>query len=459
MLERQPTLLVVDDEPDVVKSVQDLLRYDYRVLGATRAAQGREILDREDVDVVMSDQRMPETTGVEFLRAVREDHPDAVRLLFTGYADLRAVIAAINQGNVYRYIQKPWDPDELQTVVRDAVELHDLMAERKQLLAELQRRNEDLQAANAELERASALQVGFIEVVSHELRTPLTILLGLSRLAAGMPDLPAPLRDWLERIHQASQRLQRLVEQIVAMLMAGKFQQTLQCERVTLDRLLADAADDVRPFIELRRQTLRLEGVAPDLGSLPLDASKIRDCLNHLLLNAIKFTPDGGGSRWPPGGKTAMSRFASATTGSGLDRRSSHCSSNRSSPAGTPSTTRRDSSNTSERAGPRAERGQGVRRDARRDDRGPQPPDGAGPGHHVYGDAARRRAARYALVKILIADDDPIPRRLLQATLARWEYEVVVARDGAEAWQLLQNGDDDAPKLAILDWLMPAWTA
>jgi signal transduction histidine kinase len=294
MLERQPTLLVVDDEPDVVKSVQDLLRYDYRVLGATRAAQGREILDREDVDVVMSDQRMPETTGVEFLRAVREDHPDAVRLLFTGYADLRAVIAAINQGNVYRYIQKPWDPDELQTVVRDAVELHDLMAERKQLLAELQRRNEDLQAANAELERASALQVGFIEVVSHELRTPLTILLGLSRLAAGMPDLPAPLRDWLERIHQASQRLQRLVEQIVAMLMAGKFQQTLQCERVTLDRLLADAADDVRPFIELRRQTLRLEGVAPDLGSLPLDASKIRDCLNHLLLNAIKFTPDGG---------------------------------------------------------------------------------------------------------------------------------------------------------------------
>jgi DNA-binding NtrC family response regulator len=69
----------------------------------------------------MTDQRMPEMTGVEFLKRVRGEHPDAIRLLFTGYADIRAVIDAINQGNVYRYITKPWDPDELQTVIREAV--------------------------------------------------------------------------------------------------------------------------------------------------------------------------------------------------------------------------------------------------------------------------------------------------------------------------------------------------
>src|SRR5436189_2437429 len=85
----KPCLLVVDDEPDLVQSVQDLLRFDYRVLGATRASEGLRILQREHVHIVMSDQRMPEMTGVELLRQVKEKHPDAIRLLFTAYSDLK----------------------------------------------------------------------------------------------------------------------------------------------------------------------------------------------------------------------------------------------------------------------------------------------------------------------------------------------------------------------------------
>src|SRR5580658_8133918 len=91
-------LLVVDDEPDLVHSVQDLLRFDYRVLGATRAADGLKIMDQERVHIVMSDQRMPEMTGVEMLKRLRQSHPDVVRLLITGYADIKAVIDAINEG-------------------------------------------------------------------------------------------------------------------------------------------------------------------------------------------------------------------------------------------------------------------------------------------------------------------------------------------------------------------------
>src|ERR1022692_2308604 len=104
----KPCLLVVDDEPDLVQSVQDLLRFDYRVLGATRASEGLKIMQGERVHIVMSDQRMPEMTGVEMLRQVKETHPDTIRLLFTAYSDLTAVIDAINQGSVYRYIAKPW---------------------------------------------------------------------------------------------------------------------------------------------------------------------------------------------------------------------------------------------------------------------------------------------------------------------------------------------------------------
>ena len=125
------TILVVDDEPDVVKSVQDLLRLDYRVLGATRASEGIKIMQTEEVHVVMSDQRMPEMTGVQFLDRVKGEHPAAIRLLFTGYADITAIIDAINQGNIYRYITKPWDPDELQQVIRQAVARFEELADRK----------------------------------------------------------------------------------------------------------------------------------------------------------------------------------------------------------------------------------------------------------------------------------------------------------------------------------------
>src|ERR1700730_18019998 len=178
MVAARHCLLIVDDEPEVVHSLQDLLRFDYRVLGTTRAAEGLKLLDRENVHIVMSDQRMPEMSGVEFLPRMRDTHRDAIRLLFTGYADIKAVIDAINQGHVFRYITKPWDVDELQTVLRQAAERFDLFAELKQLLAELQEKNGQLEAMNAELRQSSNLKEAFIKVASHELRTPLTIVLG-----------------------------------------------------------------------------------------------------------------------------------------------------------------------------------------------------------------------------------------------------------------------------------------
>ena len=290
------TLLVVDDEPDVVKSVQDLLRYDYRVLGATSAEEARSILAFNEVHVVMSDQRMPDTTGVEFLRDVREAYPDAVRLLFTGYADVKAVIDAINQGNVYRYITKPWDPDELQATLRDAVRLYDLRAERTRLLEELRRKNEELEVRNADLKQANDLKTAFIGVASHELRTPITILLGLTDLAASLPDVPAPLPEWHDRMHRSADRLRHLTEQIISMLEGGQFQQRLERRYTNLSSFLAEAIDDVRPFIETRKQSLVEDYPAwpSDLGSMAIDAKKLRECVNQLLLNAIKFTPDGG---------------------------------------------------------------------------------------------------------------------------------------------------------------------
>ncbi|MCI0683596.1 MAG: hybrid sensor histidine kinase/response regulator [Gemmataceae bacterium] len=319
----KPCLLVVDDEPDLVQSVKDLLRFDYRVLGATRAGEGLALLSREDVHVVMSDQRMPEMTGVEFLKRVKDNYPDAIRLLFTAYADLNAVTDAINQGNVYRYISKPWEPDELRTVLRQAVDQHRLQAERKRLIKEVQEKNAQLEAANQELQEANELKRAFIKVASHELRTPLTLVLGLSEFAYKQGRLPPPMDDWLKQIYEASSRLNDRVDLMVKLLQAGRFERPLQPADVPLADLVRGAAQTVHSFIAERGQKLTLDVAddpGTDLGTVRVERDKMHDCIVQLLINSIKFTPDGGAIRLEAR-RTADGGAAVAVrdTGKGID--------------------------------------------------------------------------------------------------------------------------------------------
>jgi signal transduction histidine kinase len=287
------SLLVVDDEPDLVHSVQDLLRLEYRVLGATRASEGLKILEREPVHIVMTDQCMPEMTGVEFLRILRDRYPDTIRLLFTAYADIKAVIDSINQGSVYRYITKPWEPRDLQAVLRQAVEHYDLLAERKKLLAELQQKNDQLEKANTDLRQANDLKKAFIKVASHELRTPLTIVMGLADLSHKSAEANSSLSHWLERIYAGSLRLNERIDQMIKLLLADRFERPLARKDVPLADLVRSAATDVGTFIEQRKQRLEVDCPA-DLGTVCVEQDKIRDSVFQLLINAVKFTPDGG---------------------------------------------------------------------------------------------------------------------------------------------------------------------
>ena len=119
------TLLVVDDEPDVCDSVHDLLRREFRVLRAHSAADGMRLMQEDDVHIIMTDQRMPRTTGVELLEKVKVRNPNAVRMLFTGYADLDSIVAAINQGHIFHFLKKPWQPEDLLAAVRAAADEYD----------------------------------------------------------------------------------------------------------------------------------------------------------------------------------------------------------------------------------------------------------------------------------------------------------------------------------------------
>ncbi|GIW81635.1 MAG: hypothetical protein KatS3mg105_3442 [Gemmatales bacterium] len=140
-------LLVVDDEPDVCDSIHDLLRREFTVLKASSAEEGTRLMQENEVHIILTDQRMPRMSGVELLSNVRAKHPKAIRMLFTGYADMEAVIAAINQGHIYQFLRKPWQPDELVAAIKEAAAEYDrLVAEAEEkdrlcaIICDLQKR-------------------------------------------------------------------------------------------------------------------------------------------------------------------------------------------------------------------------------------------------------------------------------------------------------------------------------
>ncbi len=143
------TLLLVDDEENILNSLKRLLRRNgYRILTATSAEQGLTLLGENRVDVVISDQRMPGMHGVEFLRRVKDIHPDSVRMMLSGYTDLQSVTDAINEGAIYKFLTKPWDDELLCVNIEEAFR-------RKEMAVDNKRLGEKLQSANIELARVN----------------------------------------------------------------------------------------------------------------------------------------------------------------------------------------------------------------------------------------------------------------------------------------------------------------
>ncbi len=126
MAEKKQRILIVDDEPDILDSLRLSLELDYDVLTAEGGEAGLALLEKQEVAVIISDQRMPKMTGVEFLEKAQEISPNSVRLMLTGFADFDAIVEAINKGQIYRYISKPWEPRDLEMDVRRAVEAYEM---------------------------------------------------------------------------------------------------------------------------------------------------------------------------------------------------------------------------------------------------------------------------------------------------------------------------------------------
>ncbi|MBG6234411.1 response regulator RpfG family c-di-GMP phosphodiesterase [Pedobacter sp. CAN_A7] len=141
----QINVLYVDDEVHNLNSFKAGFRRLFNVFTAESAAEGLKVIETEEIHVIITDQRMPVMTGIEFLESIIPKYPDPIRILLTGYADINAVIDAINKGQVYRYIQKPWMDEDLRINIEKAFEIYMLRKENRELTEKLLVANEQLE--------------------------------------------------------------------------------------------------------------------------------------------------------------------------------------------------------------------------------------------------------------------------------------------------------------------------
>ena len=301
---KKHNLLVVDDEVEIQNSLRRQFRRICNVHTATSAAEGMQILAQVPIHAIISDQRMPQVTGSEFLKQVKGEYPDAIRLLLTGYADIQAVIESINQGQIYRYITKPWDATELETIVREAFDRHDLIVENRRLVDALRRYNEELEQkvqdrtaklahANQDLLILHQQKDWFLGMAAHDLRSPLSTVISVIDLVTDGYRLSQAEKDeMIGMIKGSIKGLLHLIDDLldITAIQTGKI--SLDKQPTVLGDLLADIVALDRHLAEAKQIRL-VADFAPNLPILTIDSGRIRQVTNNLISNAIKFSHSG----------------------------------------------------------------------------------------------------------------------------------------------------------------------
>ncbi len=297
---RPHNLLIIDDEADIVKALRRQFRPYYNIYMATSAAEGYQIMTEVAIHVIISDQRMPGMSGVEFFDRVKHEFPDAIRLLLTGYADIQSVIAAINDGNVFRYIAKPWDPAELDSIVREAFNKHDLILENRDLLQQLQAANHFLEQRvterTAQLRFANEQKDRFMGMVAHDLRGPIgTIQMCAETLRLAEPG-QAEQAEFLGMIEETAGHSLALINDLldIATIESGN----LVIERQTIDLVHFLGRISRRYLLVSERKGIRLAvkfdpTLDPVSANIRLDPRRIEQLLDNLLSNALKYSYSG----------------------------------------------------------------------------------------------------------------------------------------------------------------------
>lgn len=177
MKEGRHTVLFVDDEESILNSLRRLLRKEpYDILTASSGKEGLAVLAGQEVQLVVSDQRMPEMSGIEFLTEVKKNHPDTIRIILSGYTQVNSVMEAVNTGHVYKYLLKPWDNQQLMLELRQALEYYELQQANKRLDRQVVEQNRKLKEMNENLENLVRQRTRKLEMQNRALELTYAIL-------------------------------------------------------------------------------------------------------------------------------------------------------------------------------------------------------------------------------------------------------------------------------------------
>lgn len=270
-------ILYVDDEENNLTSFRANFRKQYEVFSALSAENAFEVLKENTINIIISDQRMPGTTGVEFLEQTVKLYPDSIRLLITGQADVEIVIDAINRGQISKYIQKPWDWEKLAIAIDNCVTLY-------QSREELKLKNKELLKINEELNK-------FVYSISHDLRSPLTSIMGVINLTKLIPELR--LADtYFDMIEGRVNKLDDLIKKIIHYYKNARAEEVMEDVDFTvlissIWELLKNQNNDISFNLNVNQETI-FKG----------DLYRLEVIFENLMSNAIKYQN--------PGNKTAF---------------------------------------------------------------------------------------------------------------------------------------------------------
>lgn len=266
MQEEKTSILYLDDEENNLTAFKASFRRNFTVHVTSRADEAVNILKENKVHLIIADQKMPDISGVEFLELVKSEFPDPIRILLTGYADIEAVIDAINRGQVYRYITKPWDEQELRMVFTNAREHYDTKTE-------LRQKNEELSQAFKDLKR-------FIYSASHDLRAPLASIRSITELAKSEGN--SSESDYLGMIETNVVKLDYFTQNLINYYQ--NLSDELRMENVNFPSLIDEVLSKSKPFSEGKQINFNSSEIA---DTIQTDRNRLAVILGNLLVNTF----------------------------------------------------------------------------------------------------------------------------------------------------------------------------
>src|ERR1700756_4863167 len=260
-------ILYVDDEENNLNSFRAYFRKQYEVFTALSAKAAFEVLEKNEIHIIISDQRMPQTTGVEFLEKTIEKYPDSMRLLITAYSDLDLVIEAINRGQINKFIQKPWDWEKLSLAIENCALMY-------QSRIKLRQKNIQLEKLNNELNR-------FIYSISHDIRSPLMSILGIVQLSKASKK-SKEVEDYFDMINTCVHRLDTFIKNIIDYYKNSNAEEIKK--EIDFKELVASVIDSLKNI----DQTITFESEVEQNGKFVGDLFRLEIVLKNLISNAIK---------------------------------------------------------------------------------------------------------------------------------------------------------------------------